>query len=483
MPYLMIDDFARGIDLRKSAVTAPAGSLRTLTNAVVTAGGEIEKRKMLSYYGNLPPDDTYGLSFDGTNAVVFGTKGPEELAFGPPPFVVYQQLDVSADPAAITKIKDAQVFASKQYVVAEFDDGSTRHFYDGAPVADTGAEGDTVYAHKAKLYSTDGPNLRFCAVADATDWGGGAGAGAGIIDVTTMDAASADLVGVEQYYSNLALFGRTAVQIWAMDPDPNLNRQIQVLGNAGLLAPHGLARYGNGDVLFLSNNGVRSLRARNSSNAAALNDVGAPIDNLIRPLRDVLTPDVVDRIRAVVDPLTGRFWLTWDQKVLVLSTFLNSDVSAWSVFDFPYRLDHIMQANSRIAVRSGDDLFLYGSSPPAGTNPFNPDGLTGGDVNNYDATEVVVETPFMDGGDPAAHKHWTALDVSATGTWDVYINPSTDPANGWMKVATITEPTWNLGSIPLDVQSSHIAVRFVSRGAEAAALSSMGLHFDGGEKR
>ena len=42
--YYEIANFQSGMDLRKSALTAPAGTLRLLQNAHVTSGGEIEKR-------------------------------------------------------------------------------------------------------------------------------------------------------------------------------------------------------------------------------------------------------------------------------------------------------------------------------------------------------------------------------------------------------------------------------------------------------
>ena len=42
------------MDLRKSALTAPAGTLRLLQNADITQGGEIEKRAAFVYWCNAP---------------------------------------------------------------------------------------------------------------------------------------------------------------------------------------------------------------------------------------------------------------------------------------------------------------------------------------------------------------------------------------------------------------------------------------------
>ena len=45
MAQFVIEDFANGLDLRRSHDTAPPGSLRVLNNCFINEGGEIEKRK------------------------------------------------------------------------------------------------------------------------------------------------------------------------------------------------------------------------------------------------------------------------------------------------------------------------------------------------------------------------------------------------------------------------------------------------------
>ena len=43
--YYEIANFQLGMDLRKSSLTAPAGTLRLLKNAHITPGGEIEEAR------------------------------------------------------------------------------------------------------------------------------------------------------------------------------------------------------------------------------------------------------------------------------------------------------------------------------------------------------------------------------------------------------------------------------------------------------
>jgi len=475
VPYLQITDFAAGIDLRKSRNTAPAGTLRALKNAVITAGGEVEKRKTLTTIGALPAGLTHGLSFLNKQLVVFGLSDAAAVTHLLPLHVTYQKL-VPVAGTAIYRILKAEVFAGKIYAVVQFTDDSVEHFYDG--VAVSGVAGETVRAHKSKLFAAEGVNLRFSAIRDAADWT--VGAGNGIIDVTTEDTGETELVGLEEYFGALAVFGRTSVQIWNMDPDPALSQIGQVLGNTGLVSRNAVARFGSGDVLFLADTGVRSLRARDIQSAAAVNDVGAPVDNLIVAKRAILTAAEADKLTALVDPLTGRFWLVWGTEVFVLTVFPNSKISAWSVFDFGLPLDYVTRAGSRVAVRSGDELFVYGSIADPLQNPFDPNTPIGIAAEVYDATPVEFVTPFMDAGRPGTVKVWSGLDVSCTGTWEVYVCPSPprdlDAEPIWTKIAVVDQATWGLDTIPVDMEGNHIAVRMVSVGATSATIASIALH-------
>src|SRR4029077_5558260 len=69
IPYLMIDDFAGGLDTRKSAITSPAGTLQRLNDCVITPGGEIAKRKAFVQVADL--SGTFGLAATEANLYAF----------------------------------------------------------------------------------------------------------------------------------------------------------------------------------------------------------------------------------------------------------------------------------------------------------------------------------------------------------------------------------------------------------------------------
>lgn len=140
MPYFLISDFRGGLDVRKSPWTAEAGTLQEFTEGHITRGGEIEKRKELTDVGDLLTT-THSLCAGRPGGadrglVVFGSvAAPGGLPAG----VTYQRLQHPDGIAAMTGVAAQTLFDGRPYVVANFDDGSQWHFYDGALVTDWGA--------------------------------------------------------------------------------------------------------------------------------------------------------------------------------------------------------------------------------------------------------------------------------------------------------------------------------------------------------
>src|SRR3546814_16166813 len=94
------------------------------------------------------------------------------------------------------------------------------------------------------------------------------------MNASTQDSGAKEIVGVQEYQGQLASFSRNSIQIWTMDPDPDLNVLTQRLQKTGTFAGKSALSYGALDVFYLHSSGVRSLRARDSSHAAYVHDVG-----------------------------------------------------------------------------------------------------------------------------------------------------------------------------------------------------------------
>lgn len=477
MAYLIVEDFKEGIDLRKSAVSSKQGSLRQLSNGFISAGGEVEKRKAFTSVGVCPTGTTFGLGFLNDRIAVFGTTAtPGTL----PPYTDYYKLVPTTAGQTIDRIMTVRPFSLGLYVIARLANLTYAHFYVTTSSTNqiVGRTGTAAVTHKNKEYVVDGRNLWFSALGDPTSL---VGTGSGGIDVTAQDGGAQALVGVEQYYSFLALLSRGAVQVWAMDPDPTKNALVQVLGNIGLVAPNGMAKYGNGDLMFLSDTGVRSLRARDASNAAVLNDIGSPIDSYVAAKRATLTTAIAEKISAIVDPLSGHFWLMWGGEILLFAYYPNSNITAWSTMTSPFTVDHSAVGNSRVILRSGEGLYVYGSVPPSGS-PFDPNTPLGSSAALYDNSVVTAELPFIDVGKPATVKIWQGLDVACDGTWSVYVNPDHLNPTAYEHLCDITGNSFGLGRIPIDLQSTHLALKFISVGTGNAKLARVVVHYDDGSE-
>src|SRR3546814_4512278 len=100
-----------------------------------------------------------------------------------------------------------------------------------------------------------------------------------------------------------------------MDPDPDLNVLTQRLQKTGTFAGKSALSYGALDVFYLHSSGVRSLRARDSSNAAYVNDVGIALDPEIRAYMKTLTAAQREAAIAVMESQDGRFWLAIGSRI------------------------------------------------------------------------------------------------------------------------------------------------------------------------
>lgn len=477
MPYYLLQDFAAGLDHRKSTLTAKPGSLRALTNGFVNAGGEIEKRNRLTKIATVASEDTKGLAVHDGRLFVFGTVASPA---GMPTVLTYQRLVLDTPGPALTRVLVAETFGDQLYVVARMSDDTIAHFLDGVQVTDTAITGPYALAYKEKIFVADRRNLKFSAVGQPSvfDPLNATHPGAGIIDMKQVDGSGGDLMSLVPYYSFLAVMSRTSIQVWAMDPDPALSQQIQTLGATGLIAHNAAARYGNGDVLFLADTGIRSIRARDSSNAAVLNDIGSPIDELIAAKRIAEFTSAEDPIFATSDPLSGHFWLTWGQDVYVLAFYPASKVSAWSTFRFEVPVDYISKGASRLFIRSGNDIYIYGALA-TGADPLDPSGGFPPKEDWQDDTEITVETPMLDAGNPAGKKKWNALDVACDGVWDVFVAPDPLRPQVFVPVGRLKQASYSQGQVGLSHSSTHLAVRLVSR-SKGARLGAVGVHYTEG---
>lgn len=319
---------------------------------------------------------------------------------------------------------------------------------------------------KDKVYAGAGSILYYSAIALPAKWDYTVDVGAGFNNMANNTSGAEKITGLAEYQGNLAVFSRWVTQIWFVDPDPVGNRQLQVLKNIGALGARSIVSVGDIDVFFLSDSGLRSLRARDSSNAAFVSDIGTPIDPLIIEVMRGYTDAEKAAACSVVEPEDGRYWLAIGGHVYVFSYFPGAKVSAWGRYITASPVRWLTSQSGRVYARCEDNSLL----------------LMGGTNNSqYDSTVVMVVTPFMDARQPGTHKVIAGVDLGIEGEWLVDI--ALDPGNpdAYERIAQIDRPTYAMERIPVDGITSHFKLRLQSRGSGYCRLSNIAVHYEGVE--
>lgn len=318
---------------------------------------------------------------------------------------------------------------------------------------------------KSKVYSTSGSLLHFSGIGEPLEINDSTKE-AGFVDLSTNAEGSERLTSIANYQQNLAIFSERTVQIWFVDVKASGNQQLQVLNNTGAISPLSVQEIGDSDVFYLSESGIRSLRARDSSNAAFATDIGNPIDTLV--LADISANRLAVReSRAVLEPRDGRYILAVGSKCYVFSYFPASRVSAWSIYEPGFAVTDWAIIGRRLYCR-GDDGKLY---------------LLGGENGaTYDETQVVAFLPYVDAKQPATKKMFTGIDLASEGLWRVEIATNPVDQTALQTVAYVEETTLDKGNVAFQATATHMAIKLTSQGGGYAKLGALVVHFEGGDR-
>jgi hypothetical protein len=450
MPYLVINNFARGMDRRRKIYATEQGAVWDIKNAHLSRGGDIEKRKAFVAVYSLPAG-TKGLSSVGGVLTVFGHDEDP----GVPSGVTYQELGHTS---AISRILSISGFDGLNYVVALHEDDAVRHYYDGTYAS--GVPGTYSFTLGTKNYVTDGSVLRFSAINDPVDFTTGTGYGS--INMSNHDEGSESLLSIEVFQGNLAVFANSAIQIWSVSADPLSNVNLQTLSRTGTQAARSVLSYGEVDTFYLNRSGIRSIRARSNTNAGYVNDVGIALDAYVQEHLATLTTDEISRAVAAIDD-DGRFWMAVKDKIFVLSYFPGSKISGWTWYEPGFDVDDIAVLEGRIYVRSGDTIYLYGGISNAA----------------YESCQVVVQMPFLDAGKPGNMRNLEGMDIASEGDWlcELLVDPRDTSRK--VQVGYLSGNTWlNMNSAGY-ASTSHFAPRLTSVSDGYVSLSAISVSFTG----
>lgn len=425
----------------------------------------------------------YSASSDGATVTISGASGsgatPNTLTIG-----VSVTGSVTTDtPTAMAGGVDAVSGQAQQTTVTisgtfEVGDRFSIIITEGSAVTKFGADGnpekqgDTLLTFKGKVHSTASSLLFFCSVNGATLWNRDDtnNPGASFINMAAQDEGSQSLTALAVYQGLLAVFARNTIQIWSIDADPTLNVFLQTLQNTGTRSKNSVISYGDNDVFYLADSGIRSLKARDSSNAAYVSDVGTPIDPLVTAFMDGLTDARVQAAASVLEPIEDRFWIAIGNRIFVFTYFPGAKISAWSYYDttddIGGDISFFARTTNQLFARSGDVIYLYGGD----NNDTYPDD---------DEVVVTVELPFLSADKPATLKNFSGFDVGCENSWLVEL--LVDPNDTTVKLSggVVTGTTYAKDKAAFNHAAPLVAPKLTCSTAGFARLSNLAVHWDG----
>ena len=152
---------------------------------------------------------------------------------------------------------------------------------------------------------------------------------------------------------------RRSVQIWSVDADPGNFALVQEMDNIGSKAPLAAQNIGDFDVIILDDTGFRSLRTREVTLNAYVDDLGVAIDSLVQTdLQSVSAATCA----AVVEPTTKNYWAYLNGKIYVFARFSSSKISAWSTYLPTYEAYTTINAATANYVAASDTLTVVAGS-------------------------------------------------------------------------------------------------------------------------
>lgn len=320
--------------------------------------------------------------------------------------------------------------------------------------------------HKKRVYATANSLLRYSKLNDASNWtDAAASSGAGFINLSNDSEGSGRLLSAAPYQTYFAIFSRGNVRVYDIQTDAELTDFRQEMDNTGTFAPNSVITYGNTEVFYLDDTGIRSLQVRDVTNAAFVSDVGSAIDPLVAEWLATLTKDVQSKAVSVIEPIDGRFMIGIGSRIFVLSFFPSSKVNAWTFYEPGFTVTDFARVQRRLYARDTNTIYLYG-------------GTDGATYPGAGEQTPVVELPFLTAQSAPDHKEWTGLDMGATGTWqmDMLIDPNDETKT--IDCGKLTGVTYPLPDIAAVGEFPMFALTLTCTSAGAASLSNLALHYN-----
>lgn len=454
---ITFDKFDLGIDVRKGASVSDANRLREMQNAYVTTGLATQKRPGLVKVATLEAG-TKGLFSAFGKLQTFYSAGTIRHSN-----TLFQANALTGYAGTLKRIWFADVFNGKMYVSAEYENGTVRHHYTDTPNSTVITDGNCPHSKGVikgqtanKIFAIAGDVVRYSKTDSPRDWSAANDAGFLPTGLRFQGARTANALGM--YRSNLVVLARDGAQVWAIDPDPSRMLLTDTVENVGTNFPMTVCNV-SGDLYFLSDFGFRSITTLQYTNNMADQDVGSPIDDIVRPvIRN--TPYAP---MSFFHYGTGQYICIIGNVMFVYSISRTSKIQAWSRYLIPFTVDDFAELNGELYIRSGNDVYR-----------FTADAYD----DNGKPFEVVLELPYMDLKSPGQLKRLVGVDLVMEGECDFSIGFDVRNTDAYTPVIRLRGNTRPGGMIPMEACGTEFSLRFRNLTNKPFRLDAVTLYFE-----
>lgn len=460
MPAITYDRFDGGLDLRQLQSSADANRLRVLRNAYVTTGRTIKKRKGIAFVGYMP-ENTVGL-FSGIDGLFTFTSDENSAdSFDIPGIGLIRVVKLINDNDSLQDIIHAEVFNGYLYVSARFITGIVKHFYVKGNDPKTFIISDSNCPHSksfikksGKIFAIADDVVRFSSTGNAADWT--ADKDAGFLPVSLQQSVNNKPTALGEYQDNLVVFFEDTAQIWQVDSDPANHKLISTIP-IGTPYSYAHANMAN-DIFFLSPSGFRSIAVQSFSTNMMDNDIGSPIDSIVKNQAAISS-----NIKMIYFRAEGQIICFFGNVAFVYCFSRSSKISAWCKWDFDFNIEYPVEYDSILFFRTGNKLCKFSEKEARDLGEF---------------FNVEVELPFLDMRSPGILKQFTGVDVAMSGSCHMWFKFNARNLDYETDSLTLDDDTRSLPRIPIEVMATNMSICMSSFFDNDFELAAVTIYFE-----
>lgn len=528
MPSISFDRFDGGLLLARPSSVAPANSLASLFNMDVQPGGWLRSRA--NWRRALQPAATplalgagvHGLRSNGgylwsfaiaqadtpaghTSSNNFGRLYPLDDGNGDYLAVGYFGLGAAGQNgrlagvtpwqsgfAAVMRNETAGTWEKALFSITPGGLGGAFSAVARTPIADVNMPSSGIMVTiQSRIYaiSDDGQTVRFCKVGNPTDWT--TPDDAGFLPVAQHFGSGQRAYGLGIYQGKLAVFSDKSVQLWMVDPDPTAMAIENTVDGVGT-RHHGSIVPLNGDLLFLSDTGIRSLTTLTNSLFPSDVDLGLPVKQIAVPsplVGGTATLQPYSKVLAVGASPFGQYWVaapdTWafggatEYGWLAWSFSRQAKLNAWAWHGAGgaarAKVTGWASLGNRMFLRTDKEPYLLVMTP---------------EVFLQDETEAAAyaachaTTQWLDFGKPGKMKALTGIDADCKNVSSIEIYVSAGGNRDGVLSETIAigsnQSGWTYSGevIPLASTGTEFKVKLLGPGNVECQVNRFTLHYD-----